>query len=477
MTWTFKNIGQKFKDIGKNIVDGLKKGIENAWKNLKEWFSGLFDNLIDIAKKILGIASPAKEFVYIGEMIGEGLAKGVEKKETEVQKAVKSVINTLETQFDDLKKLEENYAKDTLKIQEKLYADIEQAENNYLTSLNNRKNAIRDSLGLFDIAEKGEAVSGKDLTKALTSQVNLLEQYDNALATLAGRNANASFIEEISQLGVDYLPQLEAINKMTDEELAKYVELWEEKNALASEAATKALAGERERTTDEIAKLRIDAEKEAEKLHTEFNKNSLELIQQIADGMKEAGFTGIKSLGETVQGFVDAGKDLMDGVSEGMLSRQSHVIQNAVDVVRAAINGIKKEAGIHSPSAVTRDEVGKNLALGISEGWHAKIANLKNDMAIDTAGLIERLRATVSAENAYYGRSAGTPDNGFTDLARAVGIQTAGINSLANEYRGGAGRMRPIVIELNGRELGRAVVDVGNAEAVRVGTKLVTGGI
>jgi hypothetical protein len=97
-------------------------------------------------------------------------------------------------------------------------------------------------------------------------------------------------------------------------------------------------------------------------------------------------------------------------------------------------------------------------------------------MAADTAALTERLRATVSAENARYGRSAGTPDTGFTDLARAVGIQTAGINSLANEYRGGKGKMRPIIIQLNGRELGRAVVDVGNAETVRVGTKLVTGG-
>ena len=35
--------------------------------------------------------------------------------------------------------------------------------------------------------------------------------------------------------------------------------------------------------------------------------------------------------------------------------------------------------------------------------------------------------------------------------------------------------MRPIVLQLDKRELGRAVVDVSGAETVRVGTKL-TGG-
>ena len=65
-------------DIGKNIVDGIKKGVSNAWNNLVSWFKGLFGNLIDIAKKILGIASPSKVFKKIGGFTAEGFGAGFE---------------------------------------------------------------------------------------------------------------------------------------------------------------------------------------------------------------------------------------------------------------------------------------------------------------------------------------------------------------------------------------------------------------
>jgi phage-related protein len=65
-------------DIGKNIVDGIKKGIENAWKNLKKWFTGLFDDIISVAKRILGIASPSKVFKKIGGFTAEGFGVGFE---------------------------------------------------------------------------------------------------------------------------------------------------------------------------------------------------------------------------------------------------------------------------------------------------------------------------------------------------------------------------------------------------------------
>ena len=74
----FASIPEKFRTIGTNIVDGLKNGISNAWKNLKEWFTSLFGDLTQIAKDILGIASPSKVFKEYGKFIDEGLAIGIE---------------------------------------------------------------------------------------------------------------------------------------------------------------------------------------------------------------------------------------------------------------------------------------------------------------------------------------------------------------------------------------------------------------
>ena len=74
----FKDIGKKFADIGRNIIEGIKSGIKNAWNNLVSWFKGLFGDLIGIAKKILGIASPSKVFKKIGGFTAEGFGAGFE---------------------------------------------------------------------------------------------------------------------------------------------------------------------------------------------------------------------------------------------------------------------------------------------------------------------------------------------------------------------------------------------------------------
>jgi phage-related protein len=83
-------------DIGKNIVDGIKKGISNAWNNLVSWFKGLFGDLISIAKKILGIASPSKVFKKIGGFTAEGFGAGFEDEFARVKDDMEDAMN-----FDD----------------------------------------------------------------------------------------------------------------------------------------------------------------------------------------------------------------------------------------------------------------------------------------------------------------------------------------------------------------------------------------
>lgn len=72
------NAISNFSSIGTNIVQGIKNGISNAWNNMVSWFKGLFGDLIQIAKDILGIASPSKVFEQIGEYTTEGFDKGME---------------------------------------------------------------------------------------------------------------------------------------------------------------------------------------------------------------------------------------------------------------------------------------------------------------------------------------------------------------------------------------------------------------
>ena len=75
----FSNANAKFMDIGRNIVDGIKQGIAGTWDAFKSWLSNLFGDLVALAKKILGIASPSKVFAkQVGQWIPAGIAEGIQ---------------------------------------------------------------------------------------------------------------------------------------------------------------------------------------------------------------------------------------------------------------------------------------------------------------------------------------------------------------------------------------------------------------
>ena len=86
-------------DVGKNIVDGIKKGIENAWNSLVAWFKNLFGDLIGIAKKILGIASPSKVFKKIGAFTAEGFGAGFEDAFGDVERDIENALDFNGTTF------------------------------------------------------------------------------------------------------------------------------------------------------------------------------------------------------------------------------------------------------------------------------------------------------------------------------------------------------------------------------------------
>lgn len=70
------SIPSKMAEIGRNIVQGVWNGIQNA----KSWFasqvSGFFSGIVSGAKAALGIHSPSKVFAEIGEFMALGLGVG-----------------------------------------------------------------------------------------------------------------------------------------------------------------------------------------------------------------------------------------------------------------------------------------------------------------------------------------------------------------------------------------------------------------
>ena len=93
----FKNVD--WGQLGRNLVDGFKNGISRAWESLKTWFKNLFSDLIGIAKKILGIASPSKVFKKIGAFTADGFGEGFNKAFLGVEKDIENALDFNGTTF------------------------------------------------------------------------------------------------------------------------------------------------------------------------------------------------------------------------------------------------------------------------------------------------------------------------------------------------------------------------------------------
>lgn len=68
------------------------------------------------------------------------------------------------------------------------------------------------------------------------------------------------------------------------------------------------------------------------------------------------------------QEFPKIGKDLIDGLWSGIKSGWSNLVSSMKNMANSLVKDVKSTFGIHSPSTVFRDEVGKMLDLGLAEG-------------------------------------------------------------------------------------------------------------
>lgn len=94
MVTSFKNNGiSAFKDIGKNLMNGLWEGLKKAWNSLKSKVEDLGKGIVKKFKSVFGIRSPSRLFRdEIGKQLSAGIGVGFEEELSNVyddmQKAV-----------------------------------------------------------------------------------------------------------------------------------------------------------------------------------------------------------------------------------------------------------------------------------------------------------------------------------------------------------------------------------------------------
>lgn len=70
--------------------------------------------------------------------------------------------------------------------------------------------------------------------------------------------------------------------------------------------------------------------------------------------------------------MLQIGKDIVNGVWNGIIGMKNKFMDNVKSFFRGIVSGAKEALGIHSPSRKMRDEVGKWIPAGIEVGIKKK---------------------------------------------------------------------------------------------------------
>nr|UVY03818.1 MAG: hypothetical protein [Bacteriophage sp.] len=121
------------------------------------------------------------------------------------------------------------------------------------------------------------------------------------------------------------------------------------------------------------------------------------------------------------------GSDIVHGIWSGISGATGWLMSKISGFASSVVDGIKGFFGIHSPSAVMRDQVGKYLAEGVAVGWEKNdpMASIERDLNVGVSRLsvqaqaLEGAGGTTSYQTLNFNQPVESPDQ----VARTMRLQ------------------------------------------------------
>lgn len=114
------------------------------------------------------------------------------------------------------------------------------------------------------------------------------------------------------------------------------------------------------------------------------------LIGNVASTVSNGVQSAISAVGGIVGEFYNVGVNIIKGIVNGIKSMGNAIANTVKNMAKGAIDGVKHMLGIHSPSRVFRDQVGKFVSLGFAEG-----ISKYSDKAVNKAELMAQKVASI----------------------------------------------------------------------------------
>ncbi|MDL0419696.1 tape measure protein [Caldibacillus thermoamylovorans] len=146
------------------------------------------------------------------------------------------------------------------------------------------------------------------------------------------------------------------------------------------------------------------------------------------------------------------GKNIIQGLINGITGMASAVVDKVKDIGNSISKTFKKVLGIHSPSRVMED-LAKYVPLGAIKG----IESMKSDVLAATDKLAEWITPEPPDVSLAYATPSGTYGTISSAVSGTVDVSAENTYSLLLDIRNELKRQKQMIIEMDGREVGRAV--------------------
>ena len=153
------------------------------------------------------------------------------------------------------------------------------------------------------------------------------------------------------------------------------------------------------------------------------------------------------------QNWLSIGANIISGIAQGILNGVGSIISAAKQAAQSAFEAAKEKLGIHSPSRVMRDGVGKWISAGIAVGIEqnsSMVTKAMNDLTKEATGTINT-DVTMGISQSRYGKLAGTDgmnaNSGFQQNVNIYAPKELSPSEVARQTRNAT---RNMVLSLQG---------------------------
>lgn len=350
----------KIQRIEQNTAEKVKKINEKANADLVKSTEELYQKRMSALK---GFIASKKEFEEMSMLLElntwrrsiDAFKAGTQEK-AEAQLEYKRMLERVNKEVESIT---QNHVDKVKSINDKLKNDIASVWKSYEDTVQNVANSNFNFAGLFEKAEVQEAISKNEMLDNLEGQVVMLSKFGAELDLLRKRGLDAGIIEELEKMGAKALPAVQEMNRMTDQELDKYSDLFRIKYEQARKNAEASLVDLKKNAEKEIQDLQAVANKELEIL----NKDTQAQLNKLTQNANSE----LKTLNQI-------GKDAIAGLMAGMASMEGPLKDQSAQMAKIIEATIKDVLKVKSPSQVgvsITEYFGDGMVIGLQNRFNA----------------------------------------------------------------------------------------------------------